>query len=457
MTNPKEECRMSDHYLSDRRMRLCAVTQLFCVALAASLSVMRTTRADEAKRTDSAGHAVVGKSLTPSGVHRSQPGAVWHLCKRDEPIYRGESVVALVDAAFAAHNGAVRLSLVPDLAQMSSLPVVESAVVFHESPGTDLDFTLERGRVEATNQHKNNEPARVRLRFRKETWDLTLAGPGTKVAAVLYGRWPRGVPFTKGDKTEDEPTADLFLFVLNGNLQLRTRTDEYALHAPPGPASFHWDSVAGPDASPARQREVPVWARTDLAAQPRAKELKDVVKRLRDRLGEKSISEALTETMHSTDADERGIAVYALAALDDLPQFVAALSDPKHEDTREVAIIALRHWIGRSPGQDMRLFQFLVQSKGYSENQAAIVLQLLHSFGESDLGRPATYETLIDYLLHDKLAIRQLAKWHLSRLVPAGKNMAYDPAGSVETRRPAYEQWKKLVPSGKLPSERKSR
>jgi hypothetical protein len=425
--------------------------------LAISLTGILSTRADEPKRTGSGSQAVVAKSLTPSGVHRAAPEAPWQLCRRDEPIYQGESVVALVDAAFVSHNGAVHLSLVPDLARLSSLPVVESAVVFHQTSGRDLDFTLERGRVEVTNAHKTNQPARVRLRFGKDVWDLTLAGAGTRVAAVLYGRWPRGVPFTKGDKAEDEPTADLFLFVLNGNVQLKTRTDEYALHAPPGPASFHWDSVAGADASPARQQEVPVWARADVAAQPRAKELKAVVKRLRDRLGQKPILEALTETEHSTDADERDVAVYALAALDDLPQLVAALSDPKHEDTRDAAIIALRHWIGRGPGQDSRLFHFLVQTKGYSENQAAIVLQLLHSFGESDLGRPATYGTLIDYLLHDKLAIRQLAKWHLSRLVPAGREIAYDPAGSSEARQRAYEQWKKLVPSGKLPPESRPR
>jgi hypothetical protein len=448
---------MSDAYFSDRRARWCAVMELPCVLAAIVLMSTVFSRADEPKRTGSANQTVVAKSLTASGVHRATPNAPWQLSKRDEPVYDGESIVALVDAAFVSRNSAVRLSLVPDLARLSSLPVVESTVVFHESPGMDLDFMLERGRVEVTNLHKNNEPAHVRLRFRKESWELTLASGGTKVAAVLYGRWPAGVPFTKGDKIEDEPTAELFLFVLEGDVQLKTRTDEYALHAPPGPASFHWDSVAGADASPARQQEVPVWARADVAAQPRAKELKAVVKRMRDRLGQKPILEALTETLRSTDADERAVAVYALAAVDDLPQLVAALSDPKHEDTRDVAIIALRHWIGRGPGQDLRLFHFLVQSKGFSENQASIVLQLLHSFGEGDLGRPVTYETLIDYLLHDKLAIRQLAKWHLSRLVPAGRNIAYDPAAPRDARRQAYEQWKKLVPSGKLPPESRPR
>src|SRR5438309_1121650 len=112
-----QECRMSDHYFSDRRARWCAVIELLCLVLAISLMGTLSTRADEPKRVGSAGHAVVGKSLTPSGVHRAAPEAPWQLCKRDEPIYQGESVVALVDAAFATRNDAVRLSLVPDLAR----------------------------------------------------------------------------------------------------------------------------------------------------------------------------------------------------------------------------------------------------------------------------------------------------------------------------------------------------
>jgi hypothetical protein len=431
--------------------------RLLFFGLAFALVNVRSARADEPKQGAAAKHAVVAKSLTANGVHRQGSAGPWQLCKREEPIYAGESIVALTDAAFASSDGAVRLSFVPDLARLSALPVVESAVVFHQSSGTDLDFTLERGRVDVTNQHTNKEPAHVRLRFRKEVWDLALADPGTKVAMVLYGRWPRGVPFTKDAKAEDEPTADLLLFVLHGDVQLKTRTDAYALQAPPGPASFHWDSVGGADASPTRQQEIPVWARADLAAQPHAKELKAAVERLRARLAQKPVPEVLHEALHSADADERRVAVYAAAALDELPDLVAALSDPNHEDTRDAAIIALRHWIGRGPGQDARLLHFLVQSKDYSENQAAIVLQLLHSLGEHELAQPATYETLIDYLLLNKLAIRQLAKWHLYRLVPASRDIAYDPAGSREERQRAYDQWKKLIPDGKLPPAGKSK
>jgi hypothetical protein len=243
------------------------------------------------------------------------------------------------------------------------------------------------------------------------------------------------------------------LFVLNGEVLLDTHTDQYALHGPPGPAYFHWDSRTGADAGPERRDQPPAWARPAHAGEPNP--LTAAVERLRERLQTMPVQETLTQMVHSPDPGNRRVAVFALGAVDDLPDLIATLSDPAHEATRDAATVALRHWIGLGPGQDMRLYDFLVQSRSYTPNQASLVLQLLHSFGENDLARPATYETLIDYLLHEKLAIRQLAKWHLDRLVPAGRAIAYDPAGSPEARQRAYEQWKKLVPAGKLPAEGK--
>jgi hypothetical protein len=450
---------MSDQHFSDRHQRLYAVLRVLSLASALSLAGTLSGRADEPKRTGAASRAIVGKCVTSTGglLRREATGSPWQLCKHGEPVRNGEHLVALAAVAMDSNNGAVHLSLLPDLAGLSSLPVSESAVVVHENPGTDLEFTLERGRVAVTNQQKNKEPARVCLHFRKETWELTLATPGTNVTLVLYGRWPRGMPFTKEAKAGDEPTADLVVFVSSGNVQLKTRTDQYALHGAPGPASFHWDSVAGADAGPQHQDKVPGWARADLAAPPLAQGLTAAVERLSQRLENEPVKGALSETLHSPNANDRRVAVNALGSLDDLPDLIAALSEPKHEGTRNVAIITLRHWIGRAPGQDQRLYDFLVQSKNYSPNQAAIVLQLLHSFGDNDRGQPVTYETLIDYLLHDKLAIRQLAKWHLYRLVGAGREIAYDAAGSSEGRHRAYDQWKRLVPNGKLPPAEKSK
>jgi hypothetical protein len=67
------------------------------------------------------------------------------------------------------------------------------------------------------------------------------------------------------------------------------------------------------------------------------------------------------------------------------------------------------------------------------------------------LARPETYQTLIDYLDHEKLGIRGLAYWHLSRLVPEGKKFGYHPADSEKKRLAAAAKWKNLIPEGKMP------
>jgi hypothetical protein len=101
----------------------------------------------------------------------------------------------------------------------------------------------------------------------------------------------------------------------------------------------------------------------------------------------------------------------------------------------------------------MRLYNALTkQSKPpIPANQAEIIMNLLHSFGDVDLARPETYGLLIDYLGHDLLPIRGLAHWHLVRLVPQGRKIDYDPLAPKEKRAAAVEEWRKLVPAGKLP------
>jgi hypothetical protein len=126
-----------------------------------------------------------------------------------------------------------------------------------------------------------------------------------------------------------------------------------------------------------------------------------------------------------------------------------ALSDPKQVEARKTATIALRHWIGDASGRDQRLYQYLPEHLGYSKAQAATVLHLLHN--ELPPEEPETYETLIAYLRHEKLAVRELAWRQLSRLVPANVAAPYDPAGTDAERAAAYKAWKELVPSGKLP------
>jgi hypothetical protein len=183
--------------------------------------------------------------------------------------------------------------------------------------------------------------------------------------------------------------------------------------------------------------------------------VEEMVQRCRDSVHPEEVVKVLVQQA-GTEQDRRRArslyqaAVYSMGALDLLDSLSGALGS-RNAAMRDEAVPVLRHWIGRGPGQDQILFDFLHKTQKYSAAHAEIVLQLLHSYGSDDLQKPETYETLIAYLRHPRLTIRQLAGWHLSRLVPAGKAIPYDPAGPEKDIERAHAAWKKLVPTGKLP------
>jgi hypothetical protein len=97
------------------------------------------------------------------------------------------------------------------------------------------------------------------------------------------------------------------------------------------------------------------------------------------------------------------------------------------------------------------MYEVLTTRRGYSAVEAQIILQLLIGFSPEDAAVPETYEVLIDYLTHEKPAVRNLAVWHLVRLVPQGKSIAFKPDGTAEDAEKCRAEWKKLVPAGQVP------
>jgi hypothetical protein len=139
-----------------------------------------------------------------------------------------------------------------------------------------------------------------------------------------------------------------------------------------------------------------------------------------------------------------------MGATDDLPRLGKALRETKHPDVWDSGVVALRHWIGRGPGQDQILHARLLDNK-FTPVQAETVMQLLHSFSDDELTQPELYHSLIDYLDNETRAIRGLAYWHLIRLVPQGQNFGYNPLEDKAERAKAIEKWRKFIPKGKLP------
>jgi hypothetical protein len=395
---------------------------------------------------DEAQGPVVGHLECKDGTvfARRKPDQDWLVLKAHGDIHAEEMLLGLPGAVLTTGKGAVRLSLLCDLAGNSPYPILEAAVVLHASTEYDLDFTLDRGRVDITNL-KEKGSARVRIRFHDQQWEATLTEPGTRIALELYGRWGKGVPFRKEPGPKDVPAADLLLLVRKGQVELTHGLCSHLMSAPPGPALFHWDNSGSSEEAPQRLDKLPDWAATEESDNEHAQRLKKNIEKLRQKVLQSSPREAARAFAKSDDAGERRAGVVSLGALDDLEGLSEVFTATKYPDAWDLAVVVVRHWMGRKPGQDQINYQFLLTKRRYTPAQAAGVMQLLHSFGEAELAQPELYTTLVRYLDNDVLGIRGLAHWHLVRLVPAGKDINYNPLDPKDQRDKARAQWKKLI------------
>jgi hypothetical protein len=421
--------------------------------------------AAQGTRSDLEPRVSAGTSLSPTGtlLASERDGQGWTVVAAQESVSSRDLLLALpgIQAVVEPRPKSVALTLWGNLPELSPLPVLESVVVLHDSRAFDLDFTLVKGRVRIANR-KGNGAAQVWVRLPGEAWQITLADPTAEVALEMYGRWPRGVPFQREPRPQDRPTQIVVLHVLKGQVDLKTDPQRMSLTAPPGPAYFAWDSVGGATEGPQRRDQLPPWVDPKAAsagAQTAAEVVKDYQARLKDKSPEAALLDVLTAADKENDKERarisREFAVLGLAALDDLVHVADALADPQRAPVRAVAVIALRHWIGAAAGRDAQLFNVLVNRLDYRPAQAETVMQLLHSPFVED--QAETYATLIAYLRHEKLAIRELAWWHLSRLVPPDLAVPYNPAGTPAERDQSTTAWKKLLADGQLPPKPKEK
>jgi hypothetical protein len=414
----------------------------FVLAVSAGAALQGISGADDAGK-------AVGKLVTPAGtlLRREAFGKPWQMVQPKDALLSENLLLGLPGASIENKAGTVRLTFLTDLDGQSPYPVKECAVVLHDSAAFDMDLTLDRGRADLVNL-KQKGTASVRLRVLHHNFYVTLGEPGARVAFEVFGRWAKGVPFEKQPKPDHAPVTALVVLVLKGSVELKHATRTMAMHEPPGPALWQWNSIGDAEPTPTKLDKLPAWAGAEGQFPADAKARLEAFRKL---VAEKSLDAALEAFLQSDDENRRRLAVIAMAALDDLPHLGPILLAAKHPDVLENGILAFRQWIGRGPGQDQKLYQMLVEQRKYSPAHAAIILQLLHSFGDEDLARPETYEVLIAYLDHEQLAIRYLANWHLIRLVPAGKKINYQALAPKETREQAIAEWKKLIPTGKLP------
>ncbi len=354
-----------------------------------------------------------------------------------QKVEAGTSLVALFKSKLKSANGAVHVGMLGDIGTHSDLPVMESAVRFGTHAGADLAVTLERGIVILSNAKKSGS-ARVQLTIRGQATTVDLLEPSSVLAVEVYGRHAPGPLALKND----DPTLFVVMLALSGESALVHQEHKHRLKSPPGPAILHWDSVSKEievgtlDKLPLGLRESLAWKKALIGLNLSALKLK---------------VEPAQKLLEAPFKLDRLVSVTAMGARDDLDGLTHAISVSADELVRNHAILVLRSWLGREPGQLAKFEAFLTATKKVPVGRARTVANLLIGWDDHQLKEPTTYEFLIDLLESPQLAARSLALWHLSRLAPAGKDIAYDPAGTPESRAAAIGRWRQLIPAGKLP------
>lgn len=399
--------------------------------------------------------AAVVKSGDNTALVKPEGSKEWSLTKMGATIPEGAQVLAGRRSLIVAPDGDVSLEFRGDLAGISPFPIHETVVQL-KKPGEGIDLELQplRGRVDLVNTKKEGA-ATVKLHLFGDSALVKLKTPETRFTLEMYGRWAAGESFSRKYDKDHTPTISVVLLVTKGEIEISHEEVTTRLSAPPGPAKIEFNNHTVGYIKPEFLEKAPEWATDNFkSSSPLIAARLASGAKLHELLKEKgAIGPALEELASSENETDRRLAIFAMGATDNLDKLWSTMLTLKTPEVIDDAVIALRHWIGREPGQDAKLWDYLVTKREYSERQADQTLDLLHSPSKADLARPEFYEHLILLLNAKRDLPRILAHWHLVRLVPQGASIHYNPLGTPGERKEAAAKWATLVPKGKLPPQ----
>jgi cytoskeletal protein RodZ len=341
----------------------------------------------------------------------------------------------------------------------------ESAVVLHKPKDTDADLTLLRGRLYLSNHKKGSEPRGlvVRLRFENKAWDITLYPD----AEVLVDLFKTHIPGTS------EPLSALKWFLLKGEAGLALEHERYPDLSEPGRAQFSWISL-NPSAY-----ERPYLSKQDLEIAnrvlfakrptvdtPQAREMELALKAIRDRMTvDKDPRTALQETLMNNRFAEHQLALYCLAALDEVKDLLDVLgkADAIYAPDRDTAIFALWRWLDHGKGQREKLFNpetgsgLLRSDLGYTTEEAKRIVDLFREPTDEEIFSTKFYTALAADLASDKVALAELARFWLSRIalgifhLDLPKLKSFNAALPQDRREAARREVEQAIREGLLP------
>jgi hypothetical protein len=379
-----------------------------------------------------AGRYNVSDNSPPSLLvqHREKDG--WSRLKPNSTVLTGDQIMSLPGYAsevrlncgiYLLLRGHVREFTPPDREARAMDHLQECAVVLHKPTDTDVDLTLLRGRLYLSN-HKgdNTRGLTVRLRFENKVWDVTLQQDAEVLVDLLKSRMAG----------TGQPLAFLKLFLLRGDASIALEGVRYSDLSQPGRSQFFWASLnpSSFERPQLSKQELDfanrvLFPKRPVADTPQAQEMERALKAIRDRMTvDKDPRTALQETLTNTQYSEHQLALYCLAALDEVKDLLDILgkADLPHGADRDTAIFALRRWLDHGPGQSEKLFDpktgkgMLRSDLGYTTEEAKQIVILLRDPTDEDIFSTKFYSVLAEDLASDKVALAELAHWWLSRI-----------------------------------------
>lgn len=342
-----------------------------------------------------------------------------------------------------------------NLPELIPIQVLQTAITpTIAEAGFDADITFHVGRLFLSTTKPGG--AKVRVRFRKEIWEIALPDAKTEVALELMH-----AP-TPGPLMETPVTAAV-LFANAGTSTLATRNREATKI--PSRQLMLWTSTGrgleGPRVPDAKRKEpaaeyfdrLPIYPNETSATASR-KVLDGFAKRLPDA---KSLSALLAEknlgAANGTTADDlygARFAIFSCAALGQFERLAESATDPERLFARDAALIALRAAFANEPSGEAA-FRTAAEAKfRLSKAQLDQWLRRLPGLSIAERTDIATLDQLVADLSAPEIVQRELA-FHvlLNDLDPEARKLkalaSYDASAPSEVREFAVKAWKKRV------------
>ena len=320
------------------------------------------------------------------------------------------------------------------------MTVMGPAVVGVTDPLKDLPMgiNLLRGRVILQGAEANEAagggpaaPLKLLLSVQGTTWRLELADAATRCGIEVIPREPRQLEEDFGTRgwsgTLYVWTGAVKVTSAEGQEQTLTAPDSLVLAADPNHANS--DTVASKD--------LPNWdRRLSTIAQKNSRLFADAFQ-----ADESSAHDALLGLVDNRVYAMSRLAVSCLGLVGDYEMMLEVLDRNEHHEARVAAIHSLRGWVNQDPQNRVQLKE-AIAAKFYPQ-EVDVVYRLIWGYQEQDARSKQTSEQLIDWLEHDRLAIRELAWFHIKSLTNR-KLEVFDARGTPMHRNAAVQKIRKI-------------